>query len=179
MNLELFLGSKTKVDILKYLLFNQEWVSARELESKLNYSFPAIKKQVDNLEKAWILNKNQKWNKWQIIINSDVKPLIMDLFLYNIKSTLKNIFIENDTFLIKCFLVDFFSNEEKKLWVDMVFVHKDVEDIFLQDIKKHISWFLDDYFLELKIVFISKREYEKRLKFADKFIINISKYPTL
>jgi predicted ArsR family transcriptional regulator len=37
---------------LKYLLFKQEGLSARELENHLKQSFPAIKKQLDNLEQA-------------------------------------------------------------------------------------------------------------------------------
>ncbi len=52
MDLDLFFGNKTKADILKYLFFKEDKISARELENKLDQSFPAIKKQIDNLEKA-------------------------------------------------------------------------------------------------------------------------------
>lgn len=179
MDLEIFLGNKTKFEIIKFLLFKQEGISARELESHINCSFPAIKKQIDKLDQAGIILKNQKWNKWNLCIKSEIKPLIMDLFLYHIKSNIKKIFEQHSAVLIKCFLVDFFSKEKPKVWADMVFIHKNIEEIFLNEIKKEISHFLDNYFLDLKIVFITEKEYEKRLKFADKFILTISKYPLL
>ncbi|MDR0282811.1 MAG: hypothetical protein LBI53_06075 [Candidatus Peribacteria bacterium] len=52
MNLEKLFGSKTKVDILKYLLFRRQGISMRALESELERTFPAIKKQVDSLEES-------------------------------------------------------------------------------------------------------------------------------
>ena len=52
MNLEKLFGSKTKVDIIKYLLFRRQGVSMRALEAELGWTFPAIKKQVDSLEEA-------------------------------------------------------------------------------------------------------------------------------
>jgi hypothetical protein len=52
MNIYLLFGNRTKVDILKYLMFKEDGISARELENNLSQSFPAIKKQIDNLERA-------------------------------------------------------------------------------------------------------------------------------
>jgi len=60
MNLEKLFGSKTKVDILKYLLFRRQGVSMRALESELERTFPAIKKQVDSLEESGILAVNKE-----------------------------------------------------------------------------------------------------------------------
>jgi len=53
MKIEKLLWSKTKTDILKYLIFKQEGISLRALENVLKRSFPAIKKQVDILEESW------------------------------------------------------------------------------------------------------------------------------
>ena len=41
-------GSKTKSDILKYLIFRRQGVSMRALEAEIGWTFPAIKKQVDS-----------------------------------------------------------------------------------------------------------------------------------
>jgi predicted transcriptional regulator len=60
MNLEKLFGSKTKVDILKYLLFRRQGISMRALESELERTFPAIKKQVDSLEESGILTVNKE-----------------------------------------------------------------------------------------------------------------------
>ena len=59
MNLEKLFGSKTKVDILKYLLFRRQGISMRALESEIERTFPAIKKQVDSLDKAKVINVNK------------------------------------------------------------------------------------------------------------------------
>lgn len=177
MDLNILFWSKTKVNILKYLLFKEDKISARELENHIHQSFPAIKKQVDNLYNAWIIEKNKKWNRWQLEIKEDVKYLIHNIFVYDIKKYLQNLWETNSFFLKKIFLVDFFScNVDKQLWIDIVFIHKKVDDKFLSDIKEQISNYLDDYYFDLKISFICEENYQKRLKFADKFVISLSKY---
>ena len=175
MNIEHLFGSKTKVDILKYLIFKWEWISARELENHLNQSFPAIKKQVDNLELAGVVNKNKTGNRWQICIKSSVKPVIFKIFLFDMLNFLQDI-KKSYHFLDSYYVWDlFFLDLEEKIWADLVFVYNEVEDIFLQDIKKQISEFFDTYFLDIKIVFLKKSDYEKRLKFADKFVLRLTK----
>jgi len=178
MDLDLFLGNKTKVDILRYLLYKEDKISARELESHLDQSFPAIKKQIDNLEKAGIIQKNKRGNRWQLEIKEDVKGFIENIFIFHIKSKIKEIHYQNSMFLNKYFLVDFFNKnpELPKIGVDLVFIHKEIEEPFLLDIKKQISDFLDSYFLDLKISFMNEKDYEKRLKFADKFVIKLNKF---
>jgi predicted transcriptional regulator len=59
MNLEKLFGSKTKVDILKYLLFKRQGVSMRALESEISWTFPAIKKQVDSLHESNVIDVNK------------------------------------------------------------------------------------------------------------------------
>jgi len=176
MNLDILFWSKTKVNILKYLLFKEDKISARELESHIQQSFPAIKKQIDNLHKAWIIEKNKTWNRWQLEIKNNIKEIIYNIFIYDITSYIKHIW-ETTFFIKKIFLVDFFSSSiDKKLWIDIVFIHLNVEELFLNDIKKQISIYLDNYYLDLKISFISEDNYQKRLKFADKFVIILNKY---
>jgi len=50
MRLDKLLGSQAKADILKFLVFKREGISARALENYLSWSFPSIKKQIDMLE---------------------------------------------------------------------------------------------------------------------------------
>ena len=177
MDLDLFLWNKTKVDILKYLFFKEDKISARELENKLDQSFPAIKKQIDNLEKAWIVNKNKTWNRWQLEVCPNIRPLIKKIFVYYLKSFIDDIQKQNESFIKWVFFVDFFHNR-KDLWVDLVFVYSEVDELFLNDFKKQVSTFLDSYFLDLKIVFMLNTDYEKRLRFADKFVIKLNNYKT-
>ena len=107
MEIEQLFGSKTKTDILKYLIFKQEWLSARELESHLQQSFPAIKKQLDNLEKAWIITKNKTANRWQIKMVPDAKKVIFKVFVFDMLNFLKNLLNEH-YFLEKFLLGDMF-----------------------------------------------------------------------
>ncbi|MBP6911571.1 hypothetical protein KBC03_08475, partial [Patescibacteria group bacterium] len=64
MKLDKFLGSKTKVDILKYLIFRRQGISIRALEHEIPWTFPAIKKQVDSLEESDIVDIDKEGNKW-------------------------------------------------------------------------------------------------------------------
>jgi hypothetical protein len=100
---------------------------------------------------------------------------LRNLFIYYIVSFIDKIQKENDSFIKRYFLVDFFHNK-KDLDIDLVFIYSKVDDVFLSDFKKQISDFLDSYFLDLKIVFMLDIDYEKRLKFADKFIIKLNNY---
>ncbi len=177
MDLNILFWSKTKVNILKYLLFKEDKISARELENHIHQSFPAIKKQIDNLYDAWIIEKNKKWNRWQLEIKKEVKYLIHNIFIYDIKKYLQDTWKTNSFFLKRIFLVDFFSPSiDKKLWIDIVFVHKQIDDAFLSDIKTQISSYLDNYYFDLTISFINEDNYQKRLRFADKFVISLNKY---
>ena len=175
MNVDLLFWSKTKSNILKYLIFVEEWLSARELENKLSQSFPAIKKQLDNLEQAWIISKNKNWNRWKIEVTKEIKPVIFKIFLFDMINFLKDL-KERYFFLYDFLLWDlFFLDLTYKNWVDLIFIYSKVEDVFLNDVKKELSNFFDSYFLNIKISFFEKSDYEKRLKYADKFILNITK----
>jgi len=55
MKFEKLFGSKTKSDILKYLVFRRQGISMRAFEHELQRSFPAIKKQIDLLEEAGVV----------------------------------------------------------------------------------------------------------------------------
>gem|GEM_PF-1550978 len=72
MKLDKFLGSKTKVDILKYLIFRRQGISIRALEHEIPWTFPAIKKQVDSLEDSEIVDIDKEGNKRSIVIRPSV-----------------------------------------------------------------------------------------------------------
>lgn len=92
MNLEKLFGSKTKVDILKYLLFRRQGISMRALESELEWTFPAIKKQVDALEEANVIDVNKDGQGWAISIKPDFFDKIRDIFFFGLKQELIELF---------------------------------------------------------------------------------------
>jgi hypothetical protein len=54
-------------------------------------------------------------------------------------------------------------------------VYNNVEEVFLVDVKNQISTFFDGYFISPKVSFLLKKDYEKRLRFADKFVLRLTK----
>ena len=103
MNLEKLFGSKTKVDILKYLIFRRQWVSMRALEWEIEWTFPAIKKQVDSLKIAEILDVNTDWNWWAISIKPEIYDMLKQIFHYWLKSELIELFSSYEFMIDKYF----------------------------------------------------------------------------
>jgi hypothetical protein len=171
MNIERLLGSKTKTDILKYLIFRRQWISMRAMESDMNRSFPAIKKQVDILLDAWILKIDKDSSWWAIYIKQDIFAIIKSIFIYSLKKNIKDLFTQHEITVNKYFLWKVF---DYAIDLDLVLIYNPVEDIFLNEIKKDISNIFEIYFIRtVNVSFMSKNDYEKRYRLADKFVLNL------
>jgi predicted transcriptional regulator len=85
MKLEKLFGSKTKVDIIKYLIFKRQGVSMRALESEIPRTFPAIKKQVDSLYEADVIDIEKDSTRRAITIKKDFYDNIKNIFLYTLQ----------------------------------------------------------------------------------------------
>ena len=143
MDLEKLFGSKTKVDILKYLLFRRQWVSMRALEWELEWTFPAIKKQVDSLKSAEILNVDTDWNWRSISIEPWIHDLLKQIFYYWLKWKLVNLFNSYEVmidkyFFWKCFWIN--------LDMDLVVIYKNMEKPQIEKMKESISDIFRWYF---------------------------------
>lgn len=174
MNLEKLFWSKTKVDILKYLVFRRQWVSMRALESEIWWTFPAIKKQVDSLEEAWILDIQKDNSGFSISIKKECNPLFKEIFYTAIKSNLTNLFSTYSVMINKYFLWKFF-------WVpldmDIVIIYQHMEKPQIDELKSGISELFREFFIEnISIVFMSLEEREKRYRLADKFVLQVMRY---
>lgn len=171
MNLEKLFGSKAKVDILKYLLFRRQGISMRALESELERTFPAIKKQVDSLEEAWVLDVNKDWQWRAISLKPDFFSKIRDIFFFSLKQELINIFKTYDVMIDKHFFW-------KRFWfdldMDLVVVYKNAEKPQIDQIKNEINDIFRHYFIDIVyVVFMSAEEREKRYRLADRFVLQI------
>ena len=171
MDLEKLFGSKTKVDILKYLLFRRQWVSMRALEWELEWTFPAIKKQVDSLKSAEILKVDTDWNWWSISVEPWIHDLLKQIFYYWLKWKLVSLFESYDVmidkyFFWKCFWVN--------LDMDLVVIYKNMEKPQIEKLKESISDIFRWYFIEVvNVVFMSCDERDKRYRLADRFVLDI------
>lgn len=172
MNLEKLFGSKTKSDILKYLVFRRQWVSIRALESELGRTFPGIKKQIDSLEEAHILTIDKSPDKWSIAITNEcfdpMRNLILSSLTYDIYELLKGNPMVEHIYLGKVF--------HKPIDVDLVILypHNQNNEVWLEELKKHITSLLKSYMIDpAYLVFMDNDEFTKRTKMADKFALQV------
>ncbi len=171
MNLEKLFWSKTKVDILKYLLFRRQWISMRALESELDWTFPAIKKQVDSLNEAWVVDVNKEGQWRSISLKPDFFEKIRDIFFFWLKQQLVELFGTYDAMIDKYYFW-------KRFWVDLdmdlIVIYKNAEKPQIDKIKDEINSIFRDYFIEIVyVVFMSNEEREKRYRLADRFVLQI------
>lgn len=171
MDIEKFLWSKTRAWIIKYLLFKRQWVSIRALESELNWSFTAIKKQVDSLLEADIISIDKDNNKWSIYLNTNVADLIKRIFLYSLEFELKTSFNTYSHMIDQYYLWKVFWN---KLDFDIVLIYKNCESVFLDQIKKDISEIFYKYYIDnVWVVFMQVDDFNRRYRLADKFVLSL------
>lgn len=174
MKLDKLLWSKTKVDILKYLLFKRQWISIRALESELDWSFPAIKKQVDMLNSANIIRVDKDNNKWSIYINEHIYELIKKVFIFALQEDIDTLFNKYDTVLEKYFLGKIFGN---KIDVDLVVIYRLMGKDFLDKIKEDIIAMLREYFIDnVGVVFMASEDFQRRYRMSDKFVLSLITY---
>src|SRR3990167_65196 len=109
MHLDKLFGSKAKVDILKYLLFRRQGVSMRALETELERTFPAIKKQIDSLKIANIVTIGDDASKRSIMIREECKLPIKGIFMFGIEHQLKDLFNMYEVMIDRYYLGKFFG----------------------------------------------------------------------
>lgn len=176
MNLEKLFWSRTKVDILKYLLFRRQWVSMRALETELEWTFPAIKKQIDSLNEAKVINVNKEWQWWSISIKEAFHDNIRNIFFAGLKQELIELFESYEIMISKYY---FWKRFGFNLEMDLVVIYKNLEKPQIEQIKDSINEIFRTYFIEtVSVVFMSAEERDKRYRLADRFVLQILRcYP--
>ena len=174
MNLEKLFWSKTKVDILKYLVFRRQWVSMRALESEIWWTFPAIKKQIDSLDESGVLDIQKENSGFSISIKKNFFDLFKQIFFTALKSNLTNLFDTYSVMINKYFLWRFF-------WIpidiDIIIIYQHMEKPQIDELKKWISELFREFFIEnVSVIFMSLDEREKRYRLADKFVLQVMRY---
>lgn len=171
MDLNKLFGSRAKVDILKYLIFKREGISLRALESDLERTFPAIKKQVDALEAAHVIHIDKEQMKWSISINPAFMDHVRGIFLFGMQEELKSVFTGHRNKIHEYFRGKLFGND---LDMDIVLIYHDLDKDEVQKIKDTIGEICKDYFVsQIAVTCMSQDEREKRQRLADRFVLNI------
>jgi hypothetical protein len=174
MNLEKLFGSKTKVDILKYLLFRRQGISMRALESELERTFPAIKKQVDSLEEAGVLHIDKENASFSISILPQYQELFKTFFFTTLKSNLIQLF---ESYAI---MIDKYFRGKKfgiPLEIDLIIIYKHMEKPQIDQMKEAIGETFRKFFIEnISIVCMSAEERTRRYRMADRFVLQVMRF---
>jgi len=143
----------------------------RALESELEWTFPAIKKQVDALEDAWVIDVNKEWQWRSISLKVDFFNKIRDIFFFGLKQELVYLFKTYDIIIDKYYFWKRFGID---LEMDLVVIYKYAEKPQIDKIKDEINTIFRQYFIEIVyVVFMSTEEREKRYRLADRFVLQI------
>ena len=173
MNLEKLFGSKTKVDILKYLLFKRQGVSMRALESEIERTFPAIKKQVDSLNDSNVVHVNKEGQWWSISIKPEFHDTLKNVFYFWLQNELKTLFTTYEVMIDQYYFGKKFNID---LEMDLVVIYKNCEKPQIDMIKQNIDEIFRSYFIDMaSVVFMNLDERQKRDRLADRFVIQIKK----
>jgi len=171
MNLEKFLGSKTKSDIIKYLVFKRQGVSMRALEQELDWTFPAIKKQIDSLYESDILIINKEAQARAIQFEHQVEPVITQLIMMSLHQDCEQLMQTYDTMITTRYRGRLFGVSIDQ---DLIVLYKPIDPQCLDQVKQELNTLLHSYFIDhASVVFMSDDEFRKRLNMADKFALGI------
>lgn len=174
MNLEKLFGSKTKIDILKYLIFRRQGVSMRALETEIWWTFPAIKKQVDGLAEAEIIEVMKDPSGRSITLRSDFLPLLKEIFFLGLKNELEKAFLSYEGKVMQWFRGDRFG---KMIGMDVILLYEGLQKEDLDQIKSRMNEAFREYRIETaSVVFMSKEERERRYRLADRFVLQVMRY---
>lgn len=171
MKLDKLFGSKTKADILKYLVFRRQGISVRAFESELTRSFPAIKKQIDALEEASVVTITKTNSKWSIYLTEWLGQYIRNLLIYSLKQDLLAYFKEYEMIIARSFRGKMFG---VNVDMDLVIIYTPEAHLHTAKIKDDINNIFRDYLIErLSVVFMSQSDFEKRYRMADRFVLTL------
>jgi hypothetical protein len=171
MNLDALFGSKTKLDILQFLVFRRQGISMRAFDHELEFSFPAIKKQIDQMEEGGILDVQKDTGTYAISLNPGLYTHLKALFLFSLKNDLKSYFSSQDFLIKKYFRGRLFGNEFEQ---DLVLIYTLGFEEHTDQIKRDLNdLFRSFMIIHVNVVFMSESDFDKRYRMADKFVLSL------
>lgn len=145
----------------------------RALEGEITRTFPAIKKQVDSLDKANVININKDGNWRAISIKPEFYDILKNVFYFWLKNELITLFTTYEVMIDQYYFGKKFNID---LEMDLVVIYKNCEKPQIDMIKENINEIFRTYFIEIvSVVFMGNEEWQKRDRLADRFVIQIKK----
>jgi hypothetical protein len=146
----------------------------RALESELDRTFPAIKKQVDSLEESGIIHINKENSGFSISVLPQYQDLFKNFFFTALKSDLIQLFESYSVMIDKYFRGKRFGIA---LEMDLIVIYKHMEKPQIDQMKESIGEIFRSFFIEnISIVCMSTEERERRYRMADRFVLQVMRY---
>lgn len=145
----------------------------RALESEIERTFPAIKKQVDSLNAANVIDVNKDGQWRAIFIKPAFHTTLKNVFYYWLQNELITLFTTYEVMIDQYYFGKKFNID---LEMDLVVIYKNCEKPQIDMIKDNINEIFRGYFIEIvSVVFMGVEERQKRDRLADRFVIQIKK----
>lgn len=145
-NVEKMLGSETKSDILKYLIFRRQGVAMRSLEAETGWTFPSISKQITSLESAGLISVDKSIkNKRSIFLNPDVLPILKSLYLFALEQEFKALIQSYDDLVQTYYLGHVFGFDIEP---DFVLIYHNISQEKLATLLEKLSILFRKYKIE-------------------------------
>ncbi|MEI7558103.1 MAG: hypothetical protein WCJ45_04720 [bacterium] len=145
----------------------------RALESEIIWTFPAIKKQVDSLNEANIINVIKDKQGRSISIKPEFYDTLKNVFFFGLQNEIITLFTTYEVMIDQYYFGKKFNID---LEMDLVVIYKNCEKPQIDMIKENINEIFRNYFIEVvSVVFMGIEERQKRDRLADRFVIQIKK----
>jgi hypothetical protein len=145
----------------------------RALETEIERTFPAIKKQVDSLDESNVINVNKDNQGRAISIKPEFYDTLKNVFYFGLQNDLVNLFTTYEVMIDQYYFGKKFNRD---LEMDLVVIYKNCEKPQIDMIKENINEIFRGYFIEVvSVVFMGLEEWQKRDRLADRFVIQIKK----
>ena len=143
----------------------------RALEAELWRTFPAIKKQIDTLEEAWVIHVEKDPTGFSIHLDPDIIEIFKNLFFESLKQDLTKLFQSYWENIINYYWWDRFW---KQIGTDIVILYKEMSKEDMEKLKWEISECCRKYKIEnISLAPMSTEEREKRYRLADRFVLKV------
>jgi len=145
----------------------------RALESEIEWTFPAIKKQIDSLNESNVIDVNKDGQGREISIKPEFYDTLKSIFFFWLKNDVIDLFTTYEVMIDQYYFGKKFNID---LEMDLVVIYKNCEKPQIDMIKDNINEIFRKYFIEIvSVVFMGVEERQKRDRLADRFVIQIKK----
>lgn len=130
---------------------------------------PAIKKQVDVLVEADLIEVDKDKNKWSITMKADVYDAMRHLFLFALKRDLSALLDQHSLVVQQYYLGKVFGYD---IETDVVIIYQNCEKEILDKSWVEINNVFRTYGIEtVYVTLLSAGDRQKRLQLADRFVL--------